>query len=170
MFCDDDLPLERLEHEITSMAGQLAATTCRWLQLIAAFDRREGWKEWGTRSCAHWLAWKCGLSLVTGREHVRVAHALGSLPLTTAAFERGELSYSKVKALTRVATPDSEAELVEFARTATAAQLDRTVRAYTASKTPPSQQQDARYLRRSSDGDVRAKLPPEHVALLDAAI
>ncbi|MCU1487984.1 MAG: endonuclease [Actinomycetia bacterium] len=175
MFVDaQEIPLERLEHEITSTAGQLAATTCRWLLLITAFDRREGWKTWGSRTCAHWLSWRCGTALVTAREHIRVAHALTPLPLTTALFERGELSYSKVKALTRVATPENEGELAEFARTATAAQLDRTVSAYLASKKPADERLRKTELFTSTNADdmgvIRALVPPEQLAIFDAAI
>ncbi|MCU1375378.1 MAG: endonuclease [Actinomycetia bacterium] len=175
MFVDErTIPLEQLEHQITTLAGQLAATTCRWLHLVAEFDTREGWKEWGCRSAAHWLSWKCGVSLRTGREHVRVAHALESLPLTTEAFERGELSYSKVKALTRIASPENEGELVPFARTATAAQLDRTIHAYLASTRAADARLQEAKLTSSLDaegmGVLRVLLPPEQLAVVDAAI
>ena len=89
--------------QITELAGHLNAGTYRWLTLIAEFDRRLGWNCGLTKSCAHWLNWKCGLDLGAAREKVRVAHALESLPLISAAMARGELSYSKVRALTRVA-------------------------------------------------------------------
>jgi hypothetical protein len=118
---------ERLEAEICELAGHLAAATCRYLLLLAEFDRRDGWAGWGIRSCAQWLSWKCGLSPATAREQVRVARALDGLPVVTQAFSAGRLSYSKVRALTRVATLDSEAELVETALVSTAAQLERIV-------------------------------------------
>jgi len=69
------MPLERLEAEITELAGQLAAAECRWLQLIAEFDRRGGHLDWGCQTCAHWLSWHCGLAIRAGRERVRVARA-----------------------------------------------------------------------------------------------
>ena len=121
---------EALAAEITRLAGQLAAATCRWLRLIAEFDRREAWKAWGCRSCAHWLNWQCGLDPGAARERVRVAHRLAELPLVAAHFERGELSYSKVRALSRVATADTEADLVRLARHATAAHVERIARAF----------------------------------------
>lgn len=96
---------ERPEARITELAAQLAAAECRWLQLVGEFDRRESWGQWGCRSCAHWLSWQCGLALPAAREAVRVASALPRLPAITAAFAEGRLSYSKVRALTRVATP-----------------------------------------------------------------
>ena len=82
---------EQLEHQITSLAGQLAATTCQWLQLIGEFDRREAWVSWGCKSAAHWLSWQCGLSLRTGRDHVRIAHALEQYDRPT--FVRGRVDY-----------------------------------------------------------------------------
>lgn len=77
------------------------------------------------RSTAHWLSWKCGLSLTAGREQVRVARALRDLPITSREFAAGRLSYSKVRAITRMATPETEHDLVETAKQMTAAQLDR---------------------------------------------
>ncbi|MDG2028460.1 MAG: DUF222 domain-containing protein [Acidimicrobiales bacterium] len=100
-----DIPLERLETEIRSSAGNIAAATAQLLGWIAEYDRREGWAQWGARSCAEWMSWKCGESLHTAREKVRVARVLAELPATAAAFAACELSYSKVRAITRVATP-----------------------------------------------------------------
>jgi len=125
-----EIPLERLEHEISQLAAHINAGMCRWLELVAEFDRREGWGSWGCRSCAEWLSWRCAVDPRTAREHVRVARCLPEVPQIRAAFARGELSYTKVRALTRVADPDSEDELLELAHHATAAQLERIVRAY----------------------------------------
>ncbi len=97
---------------------------------MAEFDRRQGWGTWECRSCAHWLNWKCGIDVATARQKVRVAHCLRQLPAITAAFAAGRLSYSKVWALTRVATPDNEGDLLELALTGTASHLERIVRAY----------------------------------------
>src|ERR1700676_2310175 len=97
------ISLEELEAQITELAGQLNAANYRWLMLIAEFDRRNGWSDGKLHSCAHWLNFKCGLDLGAAREKVRVAHALPALPKIAAAMARGELSYSKVRALTRVA-------------------------------------------------------------------
>ncbi|WP_299953579.1 HNH endonuclease signature motif containing protein [uncultured Modestobacter sp.] len=127
-------PAERsvaeLAREIRSGAVRLAAATAVWLRLVAEFDAREGWGEVGVQSCAHWLAWQCGMSPGAAREHVRVARALGSLPVTAEAFAAGRLSYSKVRAISRVADPGTEVELVELARHATASQVERVVRAW----------------------------------------
>src|SRR4051794_8187855 len=121
-------PIDVLADRICSGAVRLAAATAAWLRLIAEFDEREGWHGVGILSCAHWLAWQCGLSPGAAREHVRVARALSSLPLIERAFAEGRLSYSKVRALTRIAEPDSEASLLEVALELTASQVERTVR------------------------------------------
>ena len=109
---------------------RLAAATAAWLRLVAEFDERGGWHGVGINSCGHWLAWQCGMSPVTGREHVRVARALRGLPKIAAAFAAGRLSYAKVRALTRIAAPDCEAALLEFALSATASQTERFCRAW----------------------------------------
>ncbi len=125
----EGVPLERLEAEIIGWSGDLAAATARLLELVAEYDRREGWKAWGCRSSAHWLSWKCGESLHTAREKVRVARALDDLPLIAESFRAGELSYSKVRAITRVACGADDGEWRDIARNATRAELDRIVSA-----------------------------------------
>ena len=102
------VPLERLEAQICELAGHLAAATCRFLVLLADFDARRGWASWEMRSCATWLSWKCQLSSGAAREHVRVARALRDLPVIRGEFAAGRLSYAKVRALTRIATPATE--------------------------------------------------------------
>src|SRR5918999_586283 len=124
------MSLEELEEELATLASHIYAGTCRWLELVGELDRRGEWSESGCASCAEWLAWRCALQPRAAREHVRVARRLPELPLLRAAFARGELSYAKVRALTRVAEPDSEQELLELARVMTAAQLERALRAY----------------------------------------
>lgn len=118
-------PLERVEDEIVTLASQLTAASARLIGLIGEFDAAEGWRDYGMKSTAHWLSWKTGTSLHAGREQVRVARKLRDLPLIAAGFAVGRLSYSKVRALTRIATEASEADLVQFAEHATASQIDR---------------------------------------------
>jgi hypothetical protein len=103
--------LDRPGDEIAELAAHLDAATARLLGLLRAFDTRGGWNS-GFRSCAEWLSWRVGLDLGAAREKVRVARALGALPLLAQALARGELSYAKVRALTRVATPETEARLL----------------------------------------------------------
>ncbi len=90
--------LEALEHQITELAAHIHAANYRLLCLIAEFDRREGWFQWGILSCAHWLNWKCGIGLGAARDKVRVARSLESLPNISEAFRAGQVSYSKVRA------------------------------------------------------------------------
>lgn len=121
------ITLDTLGDELCSLAGQIAAATGRFLAMLADFDTREGWAGAGVRSCAHWLSWRCGMDLRTAREHVRVARALLELPRTAAELGEGRLSYSKVRALARVATAENEADLVDIALVAPAAHVERLV-------------------------------------------
>src|SRR5207247_7745744 len=100
--------LERLGDQIAELSAHLEAAGARLLDLIRDFDARGGWNI-GFRTCADWLSWRVGLAPGAARERVRVARALGTLPLLAQALARGELSYAKVRALTRVATPETEA-------------------------------------------------------------
>jgi 5-methylcytosine-specific restriction endonuclease McrA len=124
------VPLGRLEERICELAAHLAAGTCRFLQLVAEFDVRRGWACWDLPSCAAWLAWKCQVAPGTAREQVRVARALGGLPVICAEFAAGRMSYAKVRALTRIATPQTEAGLAEITGPMTAAQCERFVAAH----------------------------------------
>src|SRR5499425_3514892 len=121
--------LDRLGDEIAELSAHLDAATARLLALIREFDARGGWNT-GFRSCAHWLSWRVGLDPGAARERVRVARALGTLPLLARALARAELSYAKVRALTRVATPETEARLVAVGRAGTAAHVERIVRGW----------------------------------------
>jgi hypothetical protein len=170
--------LEALEREICALAAHLAAATCRWLLLVGEFDAREGWAEWGVATCAHWLSWRCGIGLNAGREHVRVARMLRGLPLVREAFASGELSYSKVRALTRVVSEKTEADLVELARHATGAQLEKLCRQYGRVLEATSTNAAAMYARQAlstywdDDGMlvVQGRLTPEDGAALTAAL
>jgi hypothetical protein len=123
-----EIPNEHLEAAIAEGAANLAAAECRWLELVAEFDRRELAGSWGARSTAHVLNFMCGISLRTAYEQVRVARRLEELPLAREGFASGQLSYSKVRAISRIATPETEQTLVDTARTATASQMERLAR------------------------------------------
>jgi len=113
---DSPRELDHIESEITELAAHIHAATFRLLELIREFDEREGWFGPGLKSCAHWLNWKVGISLGAAREKVRVAHALKNLPKISDSFRQGRISFSKVRAMTRVATPESEDFLLMIAR------------------------------------------------------
>ena len=121
---------DALAAEITTLAGHLNAAQYRFLKLLDEFDREQGWAGPGVRSLAHWLSWKCGIGELVAREKVRVARALRELPTIDAAFERGQISYSKVRAMTRAATPGNESQLLNIARHGTAEHIERLVRVY----------------------------------------
>jgi hypothetical protein len=124
------LARERLEDRITELAAHIAAATCELLVLIGRYDAEKGWVQHGMASCAHWLQWRCGTNPGAAREKVRVARALPGLPQISEAFREGRVSYSKVRAMTRVATPENESCLLNIARYGTAAQLEQVVRNY----------------------------------------
>src|SRR3989442_5898737 len=107
--------LDQLGDEIAELSAHLDAGAARLLELIREFDTRGGWNT-GFCSCAAWLSWRVGLDLGAARERVRVARALGTLPLLAHALARGELSYAKVRGLNRVATPETQTRLLAGAR------------------------------------------------------
>ncbi|GAB2926001.1 HNH endonuclease signature motif containing protein [Rhodococcus aerolatus] len=149
--------VEQVGDEVVTLAGQIAAATGRFLRLLADFDAREGWAGPGLASCAHWLSWRCGTDLRTAREHVRVARALTALPRTAAELDHGRLSYSKVRALARVATPGTEDDLVDVALAAPAAHVERLVRGL---RTAAAQQDGpaAEQQRREQDREDRRRV------------
>jgi hypothetical protein len=170
--------LDRLGDEIAELSAHLDAATARLLALIRAFDARGGWNT-GFRSCAAWLSWRVGLDLGAARERVRVARALGTLPLLAEALARGELSYAKVRALTRVATPETEARLVTVGRAGTAAHVERIVRGWRRVDRQAEAREAARqhagrslHVYQDDDGTVvlRGRLAPEVGALLRRAL
>ena len=173
------LSLRELAAQITELAGHLNAANHRWLVLIAEFDRRQGWSDGFTHSCAHWLSWKCGLDLGAAREKVRVARALAGLPQISTAMGRGELSYSKVRALTRVATPAIEDVLLNVALHGTTHHVETLVRQFRRVQEVEELSREARqYSQRrltyfhDDDGSlvVKLQLPAESGALLLKAL
>ncbi len=122
--------IDELATEICSLAGHINAANHRFLTLIAEFDRRNGWADAGSQSCAHWLNWKCGIAIGAAREKVRVARALRELPEVSASMASGRLSYSKVREITRIGNAGNEAYLLSIAEHGTAAHVERLVRAY----------------------------------------
>ena len=170
--------LDRLGDEIAELSAHLDAATARLLDLIREFDACGGWNG-GFRSCAAWLSWRVGLDLGAARERVRVARALGTLPLLAEALARGELSYAKVRALTRVATPETEARLFSVGRAGTAAHVERIVRGWRrVDRRAEARETALRHVRRGlrvyQDEDgmvvVRGRLEPEVGALLMQAL
>ena len=162
--------LDSLGDRIAEGAALLDSALHRLLTDIRQFDEQAGWHRQGATSCAHWLNWRVGIDLGAAREKVRVARALGTMPRLDAALARGELSYSKARAISRVATPETEAMLVEMARTTTASQLESICRRFRQIQTPPGVPDDRRQLRvrETQDGMVRLEvtLTAEEAALV----
>jgi len=177
IYPDDN---EMLGQEITLLAGQINAANHRLLKMIAEFDRREAWGGGGTvRSCAHWLNWKCGIALGAAREKVRVAHCLEDLPQIDTSFAAGEISYSKVRAMTRVATAKNEDFLLRIAQHGTASHVEKVVAKYKGVQTTDEEakeceQDNERKLVYYQDQDgmwvIHARLTPEAGALVVKAI
>lgn len=169
-----DLSTPALETELLSLAGHLAAGQCRWLLLLAEFDARDGWAGPGMRSCAQWLSWRVGMSPRTALEQLRVARALTTLPLITAVFAEGRLSYSKVRAITRIATPETEQTLLDLALAGTAHHVERIVRLTRQGRADPRISAGDRALRWRFDDEGRlhltATLPAEQGAQLVTAL
>ena len=168
-----------LENEITLLAGHINAATYRFLKLIAEFDKREAWGDFGIKSCAHWLNWKCGIAIGAAREKVRVARRLAELPQIDKAFSTGALSYSKVRAMTRVATKETEEFLLMIAEAGTANHMELLVRKkLQVDRLNSEQVEEVQHASRAvschQDENgmwiIHAKLPPEEGALVVKAL
>ena len=170
--------VDELGDAIAELSARIQAATYELLVLIREFDEREGWGQ-GFASCAHWLNWRTGLALGAAREKVRVARALADLPRVGAAMRSGAVSYSKVRAITRVATADTEERLLDFALAGTAAHVERLVRAWRrvdrlADAEDDRRRHAGRHLHMWVDDDgmvvVRGRLTPEAGAVLQRAL
>jgi hypothetical protein len=171
--------IRQLEDDITTLAAHIDAAMFRWLELLREFDECEGWKGEGIKSLAHWLNWKCGMGLATAREKVRVALALKNLPQTSAAFRAGKLSYSKARAISRVATPDNEDVLLHIAFNGTAFHVEQAVYAWRREKRfealkQENRRHELRLLHWHTDDEgclvLKARLSPEQGAQVTCAI
>ena len=177
VVCEENRELAELEfgelvEELAALAAHVSAGMCRWLELVAEIDRRGKLVACTT---AQWLAWRCGLTPRTAREHVRVARRLAELPAIRDAFARGQLSYAKVRALARIAEPESEEGLLDLAVKFSASQLERALRAYRRVTTEEAAALQGRaYLDAYWDEDgslvVRGRLAPEDGAVFLQAL
>ena len=155
--------VEKLSEEIASLSAHIDAATHRLLECIRHFDEAKGWHDQAAISCAHWLTWRVGWDLGTARERVRVARALGALPAIDSALGSGALSYAKVRALTRVATPQTEGKLLHMAVYATASQLERICRGY---RSGVEREEEPR----TQDRSVRRRLLPGGMVKLELVL
>ena len=169
---------DELGEAIAALAARLHAATYELLVLLREFDGRAGWNN-GFLSCAHWLHWRTGIDLGAAREKVRVAKALAALPHISAAMQRGHISYAKVRALSRVATPENERSLLGFALAGNCAHVERLVRAWRrVDRVQQVRETETRHLHRQlatwvdEDGMVviRGRLTPEIGAVVQRAL
>src|SRR5690606_5621905 len=176
---DRHASIDELDRAIVNLAARINAATHVFLVLVRRFDERAGWLKWSFENCAEWLHYRCDISKSAAREKVRVAHAMKTLPAIARSFAEGRLSYSKVRALTRVARPDNEEELLAFALATTAARVEercRELRCGTAASTRDAVRAHARRELRVRRDDVRGtvvitiELPLETGELVDQAI
>ena len=172
-----------LADEIATLSATLSAATHRLITLVGEFDRREAWADptgpSPCRSCAHWLSWRAGIGLGTARQYVRLAKVLPTVPRISEAFSRGELSYSKVRALARIATPELEDDLLTWALAGTASHVEELVRRYRKGCREEENargraQREERTLRTYFDDDgmlvIEGRLMPEQGALVKKAL
>jgi hypothetical protein len=167
-----ELDAEAVEREMAEIEVNIDAAMHRSLTLLRAYDKSGAWVGRNARSCAHWLSWRLGLRMGAARERVRVAHALEGLPMVDAGLRDGRLSYSKVRALTRVATPENEARLVEMAGDASASELERICRGVRRAD-PQPEDPPRRYVhsRPTRDGMTRIEIqlyPHEAATVMQA--
>jgi len=172
-------PIDEIAAEICTLTGHINAANHRWLMLIAEFDRRNGWADSATQSCAHWLNWKCGIAMGAAREKVRVARALENLPKVAAAMACGKLSYSKAREITRIACAETEDYLLMIAEHGTAQHVEKLVRAYRRCQDAEELSREARQqqsrsvsFRHDDDGSLvlNCRLPAEAGARLMKAL
>jgi len=167
-----------IRDEIARISSHIDAATHRLLTLIRTWDASDAWADEGALSCAHWLTWRIGISVGTARAYVRVANALADLPKVDQALRLGQISYSKVRAITRVATPENEDTLLQLALHGTGAQLEKAVAKYRrvlrVGGYIPVDDPEFRFVRKSqtSSGMVRitAQLLPEEAEIVTKAL
>ncbi len=178
-WCPDGPQAEvvALGDRIAELSARIHAATWELLSLIRLFDERNGWA--GCTSCAEWLGWRTGLTPGAAREHVRVARALADLPKLSDAMRRGRVSYSKMRAVTRVATPETEDDLLNVVLSGTAAHVEKIVRAWRrvdrlAEQAEDRRRHETRSLRTWVDENgivvVRGRLSPEVGAVVRRAL
>ena len=168
---------ETLGNRIAELAARIQAATWELLVLIRQFDDGGGWE--GFASCAAWLSWRIGLAPGAAREHVRVARALAELPKLSDAMQQGAVSYSKLRAVTRVATPETEQALLDVALAGSAAHVEQLVRTWrrvdrAAEQAEEQQRDESRALDTWVDDNgmvvVRGRLTPEVGAVVRRAL
>ncbi len=170
------IDIDSLETELADLTAHVEVATHRQLTILRTLEPTGFWCDRGAASFAHWLGWRLALAPGAAREKLRVARALGSLPSVDAAFATAKLSYSKVRALTRVATKENEALLLDMALQTTAAHLEQICRGLRSvdAENAAARDVEARWVRQrqGEHGMVRidAQLHPDEAAIVWQAI
>ena len=168
-----------MSEQIAELAARISVARHQMLTLVREFDQREGWLAEGFENGVEWLAWRIGVTPATAREHLRVAHAIDDLPLTSAAMQEGLISYTKVREIARAGTTDNEAALLEYAQAGSATNLRRMVLGWKCMERDgetgaEERRQRKRRLSVAVDNDgmyvLRGRLEPEVGALLMRAL
>lgn len=173
-----------LEGEIARICGVMNASTARLVALLARVLETGTWQVAGIHSPSQWVAWKCGLSPARARSLVAMARRRVELPITTAAFDAGELCEDQVAVICHHAPAGVDAEVAELARAATVVQLRRVLGSYPFADPPatpdnaePAQTAPPEEPRHVSFGHIEsgawrlsAEFPPDQGALVEKAL
>jgi len=171
--------IEELDAAIGQMSHTINAANYKLMVLIREFDERGGWLKWGFTDGLNWLKWRCDLSTNAARDKLRIAHALKELPLLSASFSEGKLSYTKVRALTRVATAANESDLIDMAMRMSARHVEEhckqrtnATKASTAVARKAQQNSSFRVWHDQAHGTVHfsVELPAEEAELIEKAV
>ncbi len=170
----DTVPTAGLADAIDQLHALAVGVVARLLTVVRAYDESEAWREDGAVSMATWLIYRLGVSASTAREWVRMAHALADLPAIAAALGEGRLSLDQLAPLTRLAVPETDAELAEAAPGWSAAHLESLAR----HRRAPAAQDAAEAHRRrrltfhqsTHSLRIRGELPTEAGAAVKAAL
>ena len=153
---------------------------CRWLLLIARLDAADGCHRLGFHSTAAWLAYACGLSKRTANDHVRAAQALAEFEALAESMSAGRVSYSHVRAISRIARAGEVGlvdSLLNVAEHGTVAHLEVIIRGLHTvdlNETRDSDWVPDDYVRHGWTKDARwrvsARMDPEQGALVESAV
>jgi len=163
---------------VVAAAEHWSTAQRRLVHLVVELERSGEWAIDGSPTCAHWIAAAIDIEVCTAREWLRVGRALTALRKLDGLFDTGALSYSKVRAVTRVATLENEAELCDIARREPAGRLPHALAAWLVRHETPAEtearQRDATYLttRPEPDGMIAGsfRLPPLEGGIVLGAI
>jgi hypothetical protein len=167
-----------LRDAVVAVGEHWSTAQQRLVHLVAELDRSNEWALDGSPTCAHWIAAALDIEVCTAREWLRVGRALTALPKMDGLFDTGQLSYSKVRALTRVAKPENEADLCRLALRVSAGRLPHALASWLARHESPEEtetrQRNATALRTWTDPDgmvaMSVRLPPLAGGVVMAAV